>query len=640
MHDSVLPTTVVILALGRDSGLERTLESLAEHALTQQELEVIVVSSSTEDSPPAQPTAGSRELRLRFVTSPTEDHWQLLSHGVACANTDLVVPVLSDSLPSGEALSKVLNDSAVYKEALLNTLEFEYKPDVLNERSLAQLRASAITYSQSDLAPINTRQSDGDPSWGEDEFALESFSLEDSLADLQRMEGLRADATGSTQDFIDQLELTEIVRLNKWLRANPKSQRQVATRIESWAHVDFPYDLLNEGLGKTLVISYTFAPDMGTAGWVMARRIRVKGQVVNVMSNDLSATNAYDPECFQMCAPFVERQIKLSSPPTFGDWRLISAFVDQGMKYIAQNPEWFEQINHLHSRAMQPPSHFLAAMIKLKNPQVTWTAEFSDPLSRGIENQERYRKFKNTEDDPIYKDLRDLLAKRGLLELAGDNVFLWAELIPYCLADEITFANSKHRQYMIENISNPQLREHVDMISRADPHPSPDPRFYDVAVPPIALDQSKINIGYMGHFYDTRRLAELTDALELLSPEERNKLAVTFFSKNPQPVFDRAGIDLDELNISVQPHISYFEALAMQKEFDYMIINDASTTEFFDYNIYLPSKISDTNRDLTKVWGITEPGSLLDETTVDVKSHIGDSEGALKVLREIIATGK
>lgn len=535
-----------------------------------------------------------------------------------------------------------LNGHTVATEHLRAILDFEFDdtPKTQRDKDLLWATYLAIYGTEEDLNPTSALGVEIEET---DQSASESptnFSLTESLTYLKRIEELRAYAPQAIRTELLTLTKAELKRLNTWLRASPGEQRAVAEEIEAWAHVGFPYEVLNEGLGKTLVVSYAFAPDMDTAGMVMARRIRTWGQVVSVMSNDLSATNKYDPECFQMCAPFVERQIKINAKPTVFDWHRISWFVRKGMKYIDQNPHWFAQHDHLYSRVMQPPSHFLAAMIKLENPDIKWTAEFSDPLSRGVRNEVKYARLTPAKDDPVFQAVRDHIEQSGLLEIANDNLLLWDELLAYSLADELVFANERHHQYMVENVPDFRLQERVASISRADPHPPPPKRFYDVAESPIVLDKTKINIGYLGYFYDTRRLAELTDALELLSPKERDEVAITFIGKNPLDVLERNGVDVDTLNIEVYPPVTYFEALAMQKDFDYLIVNDASTKENFDYNIYLPSKYSDMIHGHSKVWGITEPGSLIDFKSVDVKSHIGDVDGALNALRQILKEAK
>ena len=58
-----------------------------------------------------------------------------------------------------------------------------------------------------------------------------------------------------------------------------------------------------------------------------------------------------------------------------------------------------------------------------------------------------------------------------------------------------------------------------------------------------------------------------------------------------------------------------------------------------DINPYLPSKISDYRGSGTPIWSIVEPGSVLSTLTTAYRSTLGDAEGALRVIREIIAAG-
>lgn len=531
-----------------------------------------------------------------------------------------------------------LNGRMVPTEQLRAVLDFEFDeaPKTQRDKELLWATYLAIYGTEEDLKPIESTGGETEESDQVTLASLEGFSPSDSLSYLKRIEELRAYATQIVRPELLSLTRAELRRLNAWLKDNPGEQRTIAEEIERWAHVGFPYEVLNEGLGKTLVVSYAFAPDMDTAGMVMARRIRTWGKVVSVMSNDLSATNKYDPECFQMCAPFVERQIKINAKPTVAKWRKISWFVRKGMKYIDENPKWFAQHDHLYSRVMLPPSHFLAAMIKLENPDIKWTAEFSDVLSTDTKNQLRYAQIQPSSHDPVYERLYNELAKSGLKEYAGDNAFLWGETLPYLLADEIVFVSDRHRQYMLDLIADPELREVVSNKSQVAIHPPPPDRFYNLSKTNIQLDNHKINIGFVGRFYPIRRLEEVINAFGCLSAREREYVEIHVISPNAVPVLKAAGIDPAQTGLVFHPEVTYFESLALQQVFDYMIINDMETKSLFPYNFYTASKTFDIRPDLTEIWGIVETGSILDSSNVSYKSEIGDVDGAVKVLRQLI----
>ena len=97
---------------------------------------------------------------------------------------------------------------------------------------------------------------------------------------------------------------------------------------------------------------------------------------------------------------------------------------------------------------MHPTSHFLAAWFKLRRPEVTWFAEFSDPMRQNVQGEERPS---SGQPDPlIMTDLRAGLAARGFATPRSDNLFTWLETITYALADEITFTNENQRSFMLD----------------------------------------------------------------------------------------------------------------------------------------------------------------------------------------------
>ena len=91
--------------------------------------------------------------------------------------------------------------------------------------------------------------------------------------------------------------------------------------------------------------------------------------------------------------------------------------------------------------------------------------------------------------------------------------------------------------------------------------------------------------------------------------------------------------------IRAHPYLPFLEFLAATTHFDGLIVNDAATRQHHDINPYLPSKISDYRGSGTPIWSIVEPGSVLSTLPTAYRSTLGDAEGALRVIREIIAAG-
>ena len=64
---------------------------------------------------------------------------------------------------------------------------------------------------------------------------------------------------------------------------------------------------------------------------------------------------------------------------------------------------------------------------------------------------------------------------------------------------------------------------------------------------------------------------------------------------------------------------------------------DARVAEIHGINPYLPSKYSDYLGSGSKIWAITEAGSMLSEMPVDAQTHLGDIDGARNILLEMVA---
>ena len=65
----------------------------------------------------------------------------------------------------------------------------------------------------------------------------------------------------------------------------------------------------------------------------------------------------------------------------------------------------------VYSRAMAPQSHFAAALVKLRRPDVEWVAEFSYPLKINAVGEERIREVA---DDSLSRALRTGMAQAAL----------------------------------------------------------------------------------------------------------------------------------------------------------------------------------------------------------------------------------
>jgi len=87
--------------------------------------------------------------------------------------------------------------------------------------------------------------------------------------------------------------------------------------------------------------------------------------------------------------------------------------------------------------------------------------------------------------------------------------------------------------------------------------------------------------------------------------------------------------------VHINPYVGFLEFLSLSRRFDWLIINDASTSSTHSRNPFLPSKFADYRGSGSRIWGLIEPGSPLSELPLDARSVIGDVDGVARVIAEI-----
>jgi glycosyl transferase family 2 len=393
------------------------------------------------------------------------------------------------------------------------------------------------------------------------------------------------------------------------------------------------YDVLNAGLARDLAVCYAFPPWADTSGSVAARRIHRRGVVVDVVSQSLKSRSHRDLSSRLIAQEFVGEHVELSGKAGTFDWRRIERFVSAGAEQIAVWETTKGSYRSIYSRSMWAASHVLAALYKLRNPETTWIAEFSDPQQWDSSGNQRL--------DPCVPGplLDELLA--GLAE-AGQHVepeVTAAELIEvlaYALADEVVFTNENQREVMLGYLGDPVLERRVREVSIVSEHPTPEPRLYHLESSAYELDPQVVNIAYFGAFYRTRGPAEIVEALATLPREYRDRVRLHVFTPKPKELALAA--ESAELRgvIVANPFVSYLASLNLATRMDVLLVNDASTVGRYPRNPYLPSKWADYAGAGTDVWAVVEPGSVLSGKKSRYQSQIGDIEAAHAQLVAII----
>jgi len=451
------------------------------------------------------------------------------------------------------------------------------------------------------------------------------------IADL---DALAATCDATTRPLVRRVQDAEYDRINAHLRHHPDDRARVVALIDRHDIDYLPSERLNAGLARALAVAYCFAPYNDSSAVVMAKRVRERGDVVDVVYNKMDGKREVDPSMRRISGPFVENEIAVETPTYFSAWPAIEAFCTRGLERIDELERVKGPYERLYSRVMWPASHFLAALYKTRRPSVVWTAEFSDPASRDVTGQVRSAPL---EPSALLDELRAELKRRDLPVPQSENCLDWCEYLAYALADQLVFTNENQRDYMLGYCPVPEVAAAARAKSVISPHPTLPPAFYSMARSHYILDPSVANIAYFGTFYATRGLDDVLTALARLDSATRDLLRLHVFTSKPQALRER----VEELGISglvrINPYVRFLVFLNLTTKFDCLIVNDALTTEHHERNPYLPSKWSDYRGSGRRVWGLVEEGSPLSARPLDFASPVGDVEAAQDVLRKIAA---
>ena len=242
------------------------------------------------------------------------------------------------------------------------------------------------------------------------------------------------------------------------------------------------------------------------------------------------------------------------------------------------------------SRASPPHSHSAALKYKMYYPDSKWYAEFSDPLSRGIDGK---------------KHLGDW---GDLMERIEQDV--------YRNADVVVFSNRNQLEYMLSYNIRPEMNKWIRKKSIVMPRPVWDSRYTTILNPEYELDKRRINIGYFGTFYKDAR--DHNNILKLLYNE--NVVLHLFIPHynwsgdietviNESEAVQKHGL----ARIRINPAVSYLEMLNLSSRMDYLYLDD--TIFSGDINPYMPSKYVDyqiaAKAGIAKIIARVTEGSLL-----------------------------
>lgn len=662
--------TVVVLSRPDEAALAGTLASLSAQQEVPGQLEVVLVLlGAPVDSgiPGAVFRRTHPDLRLRVVSPRHADRVAAREAGIAAARHeyltildggDIVGPAFVAALqeaaapgvipviqPSGPAPGK-RPGQALDAEDLAAALVYD-GGKLVPTASAQRIRAGRGRASRSDASFWAQLLADGEFSLqvcgggtagdyrrraaepDADRFAV---SVTEPLAAIEGIESAVDVASESAAETLDAWAGAAAGRLREYVREHPQQRQRVIDAIDNSAVIEVPSRELNRGMATGLVISYCFPPYVDTAAVVAAKRVRQRGEVVDVVYNAMDSLRQIETSTRRIAAPFIGDEAAIPSPSAFAAWDSIDSFRKLGM---AQIDEWEERkgpYQTVYSRAQFAASHFLTADYKLSRPAVRWTAEFSDPLSRDVHGKERGTQ---AQESPFLARLRAAFRERGVEPPASANTFVWCEWVAYVLADEVLFTNANQRDYMLNQCPD-DVADAVRAKSVIAPQPTLPPAFYSMRNPEYPMPSDRVNIAYFGNFYATRGLDDLLVAMTELPASHREKVCLHVFTGTPDELVRRRGeLGLNQ-ELHVGPYFDYLDFLSLTTRFDCLLVNDAVTGPQVR-NPFLPSKWSDYLGSGTPVWGLLEEGSPLSAEPVTYTSPVGDVRAAREVLMDLVA---
>lgn len=405
--------------------------------------------------------------------------------------------------------------------------------------------------------------------------------------------------------------------IRSYIDEHPEESQFIVNLIEKTMD-RFNFRIINKDQAETLVIAYCFPPYIDTSGNVMAKRIRSKKEIVDVISNDMSRIRKHDDRLYLISNHLIDNHFLLKAKQAFSSWESISGFVEQGLDIYSNNNKHY---NNLYSRAMFPQSHFLAFEIKELSPEINWRAEFSDPLHSTVTSDIRYSPIQ----DEAYIDRVSKLVHPLFRPLIDDNVFNICEILALSHADELIFTNENQLEYMLMRFDE-EIQESVKNRAIISRHPIPKKEEYHVVPTNYTVDSDYINLGYFGNFYATRGFNEIELVCKYLENKGETQFRIHCFTNLTSHVKNmHKNSDYKEY-IVLKPFVGFYEFLNVTTLFDALLLFDAHTEGIKPLNPYVPSKLSDYKGSGSNVWAFTEQGSVLDQDEDIIRTNLTDYE--------------
>lgn len=378
---------------------------------------------------------------------------------------------------------------------------------------------------------------------------------------------------------------------------------------------------------RILVCMYNFLPYIDTSGYVTAKKIYKNKKTVDVIHNKLDTGTDY--EFYDIIKEYIDNDILLSKNTKYDNYE----YVKEGIRKIDELCKKYGEYDKVYSRCMRPMANFLAFEYKIKNPNVEWIAEFSDPILYNTNGDRHYVKM----DETYHNRLNNILKENNMEIYDTDNLNFYLEYITYLFADKIIFTNKNQMDIMLDYFPVTEIKKDIEKKSLIISHPIPEKKFYNIKKYNYdKINDSKINLAYFGRFYDKRDILDIFSSLYTLNDELKNEVLLHIFVPDPaefQKLVDCMPI---KKNIIIRPYLPYLEFLNVSQQFDCLIVTDTKTKGVYDKNPYLPSKISDYLGSGTDIWKLCERNSPLNHIDTRYTSYLDNIFTTEETLKRII----
>lgn len=388
---------------------------------------------------------------------------------------------------------------------------------------------------------------------------------------------------------------------------------------------------LRKEKAKRLVFSYCFPPYADTSANVTAKVIRSDAELVDVYYADMERVRGRDESTRLIVDPFLVHAEEIDVVPSFADWGAICSYARQAARKAAKRAKSQDGYKSMYSRALWSGSHVAAALFKDKHPGTRWEAEFSDPLSVGVDGKPRSGEL--TRGVTTYQ-LKRMVERSDWGKISYSTHFELTELVTLLYADEVIFTNANQQQVMLERYPE-NLQDFVRAKSTIRHHAVPTEEMYHLVEADYELDSKCINIGYFGNFYANRGIGDVLNALE--HHPYADEFLLHIFTSKPEQLTRELWNHPAYGRLRINGYMPYLMFLNVATRFDALVVNDTDTIgSNFTVNPFLPSKYADYAGSGAAVWGITVDKSPLSTLPLSFSSAAGEIGQARGVLDELL----